>query len=75
MSGVLRQGKIKGRSEWINCGNVTFEDAAITVAQHSQVSADQVTVIVRDAELPDTEFELKVELVRAFKISGLRGGE
>lgn len=72
---VLRQGKIKGRSEWINCGNVTFEDAAITVAQHSQVAADEVTVIVRDAELPQTEFELKVHSLRAFQVSGLRGGD
>lgn len=72
---VLRQGKIKGREAWINCGDVTLEQAAVTVAQHSQVSADQVTVIVRDAEQPETEFELKVESVRAYKVTGLRGGE
>lgn len=72
---VLRQGKIKGRSEWINCGNVSFEQAAIVVAQHSQVAADEVTVIVRDAELPETEFELKVQSVRAYRVIGLRGGE
>lgn len=72
---VLRQGKIKGREAWINCGDVSFEDAAITVAQHSQVNSDEVTVIVRDAELPETEFELKVQSVRAYRVTGLRGGE
>lgn len=72
---MLRQGKIKGRSEWINCGAVTFENAAIAVAQHSQVCADLVTVVVRDADLPETEFELQVESVRAFRVTGLRGGE
>lgn len=72
---VLRQGKIKGREAWINCGDVSFEDAAVTVAQHSQVGADEVTVVLRDAELPETEFECKVQLTRAYRVTGLRGGE
>lgn len=72
---VMRQGKIKGREAWINCGDVTFEDAAVTVAQHSQVGADEVTVVLRDFETPETEFECKVQMVRAYKVTGLRGGE
>jgi hypothetical protein len=72
---VHRQGKIKGRSEWIDCGDVTFQDAAIAVARHSQVGVDQVTVIVRDLDQPEFESELKVESFLAYRVTGLRGGE
>ena len=74
-SGMNRQGKIKGRIGWLDCGSVSFEDAAVKVAEHAQVGADKVTVVVRDQELPDTEFELTVESVRAYRVTGLRGEE
>jgi hypothetical protein len=72
---VMRQGKIRGREAWIDCGNVTYEDAAVKVAQHSQVGADEVTVVLRDFETPETEFECKVVMSRAYRVTGLRGGE
>lgn len=74
MSGMNRQGKVKGQIGWLDCGAVTFADAAVKVAQHSQVSADRVFVVVRDASDPLVEHELTVESVRGYKVHGLRGG-
>lgn len=73
MSGLNRQGKIKGHIGWLDCGAVTFVDAAVKVAQHSQSSADKIFVVLRDADEPEIEFELTVESERSYKVTGLRG--
>jgi len=70
-----RQGKIKGHIGWMDCGAVSFADAAVKVAQHSQVVADKVFVVLRDQDDPETEHEVTVESVRGYRVSGLRGGE
>jgi hypothetical protein len=74
MSGVKRQGKIKGRETWLDCGDVTIEDAAIMVCQHAQLATDVCYVIVRDVDTPATEYEFKVESSRAYRVTNLRQG-
>lgn len=74
MSGLNRQGKIRGRDTWLDCGPVSFEDCAIMTTRHAQLGAEVTHVVVRDMEDPDVTHELKVERFIAHKVTGLRGG-
>ena len=71
---MSRQAKIANTDKWFDFGDVTHEDAAIAMAERANVEADKVFVVTRDAETPAVEFPLTVEIVRAYRVTGLRGG-
>jgi hypothetical protein len=69
-----RQAKVKGTEAWFDMGNVSFEDAAVNLAQQKGLVADKLFVTVRDDQ-DLTEFDLTVESFRGFRVTGLRGGD
>lgn len=71
---LSRQAKIKGSDQWFDMGNVSLRDAAVNFAEIKNLATDKIYVVVRDSE-DLVEHELTVESCRAFKVSGLRGGE
>ncbi len=74
MSGLNRQGKIRGRDLWLDCGPVSFEDCAIMTTRHAQLGNELTIVVVRDSDNPEVTHELKVERFIAYKVGNLRGG-
>jgi len=70
-----RQAKLKGTDQWFDMGNVSFEDAAINLAERLGRGADKIHVTLRDADDLATEFDVTVESTRAYRVVGLRGGE
>lgn len=75
MSGMNRQARFNGITEWQSFGAVTLEDAAIALVQKLNKTVDKVTVQVRDEAEPKTIWTVTVESVRAWKVNGLRGGD
>jgi len=71
---LSRQAKLKGTDDWEDMGNVSFEDAAVNLAQKLGRGADRIHVTLRDSDDP-TEFDVTVESTRAYKVTGLRGGD
>lgn len=71
---INRQVKVKGTDVWFDMGDVSFEDAAVNLAQRQGLVADKLFVTVRDDQ-DLTEFDLTVESFRGFRVTGLRGGD
>lgn len=69
-----RQAKRKGFSEWTDMGAVTFERAAIDMVERLGLTTDKVTLTLRDED-DKVEFDVVVDSFRAYKVTGLRGGE
>jgi hypothetical protein len=69
-----RQAKLKGTDDWEDMGNVSFEDAAVNLAEKLGRGADKIHVTLRDSDDPATEFDVTVESTRAYRVTGLRGG-
>jgi hypothetical protein len=72
-SKLNRQAKLKGTDDWVDMGSMSFEDAAVSLAERLGLGADKIHVTLRDAD-DKIEFDVTVELARAYKITGLRGG-
>lgn len=70
-----RQAKLKGTDEWEDMGAVSFEDAAVNLTEKLGRGADKIHVTLRDLDDPATEFDVMVESYRAYRVTGLRGGE
>ena len=70
-----RQARFNVLSPWQDFGNVTLEDAAVALVERANLVADKVSVQIRDAAEPETIWTVTVEAYRAFKVSGLRGGD
>jgi hypothetical protein len=68
-----RQAKLKGTDDWEDMGNVSFEDAAVNLAEKLGRGADKIHVTLRDAD-DKIEFDVTVESTRAYRVTGLRGG-
>lgn len=75
MSGLNRQARQNGITAWHNFGNVTLEQAAVAMTEKLGRGVDKVTVQVRDEAEPDTIWTVTVESCRAWKVTGLRGGD
>jgi hypothetical protein len=69
-----RQAKIRGTDRWMDMGAVSIENAAADFAERQNLTADTLFVTVRDDD-DLVEHELTVEAFRAFRVTGLRGGE
>jgi hypothetical protein len=74
MAGLNRQAKVRGGDEWVSFGAVSFADAAAKMADRLGLGADKVFLTLRD-EADGVEFDVTVECERAYKVSGLRGGD
>jgi len=69
-----RQARLKGSSKWTDMGAVTFEKAAVDMVERLGLTADKVTLTLQD-DRDRVEFDVVVESVRAYRVTGLRGGE
>jgi hypothetical protein len=58
----------------MDMGAVSIENAAADFAERQNLTADTLFVTVRDDD-DLVEHELTVEAFRAFRVTGLRGGE
>lgn len=54
-------------------GAVSFEKAAVDMVERLGLTADKVTITLRDED-DKKEFDVVVESFRAYKVIGLRGG-
>jgi hypothetical protein len=70
-----RQAKFnKPGCEWVDCGDVTIVGAARHLMEyHNRNGFDQVVVLVRDSEEPETEHECHMKQVVTYECTNPRG--